>query len=167
MSAEDGIADTLRPHADAAGADVNRIHMLTDVAGHDPDQPFDARPWSMPRDLDVLQKLVTISGARLVIIDPLNAVLGSAVDSYRDQDVRGALKPLSRLAEETGAAVVVVRHLTKGGGTRRPCIEVGARSGSSGQHVRACSWSGTPTTNPGSASSFPRRRATLQRSRPP
>jgi len=116
VSAEDGIADTLRPRADAAGADVNRIHMLTDVAGHDQDRPFDVQPWSMPRDLDVLQQLVARSGARLVVIDPLNAVLGSAVDSYRDQDVRGALKPLSRMAEETGAAVVVVRHLTKGGG---------------------------------------------------
>jgi hypothetical protein len=115
VSAEDGIADTLRPRADAAGADATRVHMLHDVETVDDEGKERVDPWSMPRDLDVLERLVTETGARLVVIDPLNAVLHSSVDSYRDQDIRGALKPLARLAEETGAAVVVVRHLTKGG----------------------------------------------------
>jgi hypothetical protein len=35
---------------------------------------------------------------------------------HRDQDVRRALAPLKTLAEETGVAMVVVRHLNKGGG---------------------------------------------------
>jgi hypothetical protein len=118
VSAEDGIADTLRPRADAAGADVGRVHMLYDVKAIDDKGHERIEPWSMPRDLDMLQRLVTKTGARLVVIDPLNAVLHSSVDSYRDQDIRGALKPLARLAEETGAAVVVIRHLTKGGGSK-------------------------------------------------
>jgi hypothetical protein len=52
----------------------------------------------------------------LVIVDPLMAFLAGDVNSHRDQDVRRALAPLSRLAEKTGAAVVVVRHLNKATG---------------------------------------------------
>ncbi len=116
VSAEDGAADTIRPRLDAAGADVGRVHLLTDVEYADEEGVIHVRPWSMPVDFDVLEKLVMETEARLVIIDPMNAFLVNAVDSHRDQDVRGALAPLARLAEETGPAVVLIRHLTKAGG---------------------------------------------------
>ena len=90
--------------------------MLTDVEYADEEGVIHVRPWSMPVDFDVLEKLVMETEARLVIIDPMNAFLVNAVDSHRDQDVRGALAPLARLAEETGPAVVLIRHLTKAGG---------------------------------------------------
>jgi AAA domain len=48
-----------------------------------------------------------------VIVDPLMAFLSADTNSHRDQDVRKALFRLSMLAEDTGAAVVVVRHLNK------------------------------------------------------
>ena len=51
--------------------------------------------------------------ARLVVIDPLMAYLGSEVNGFKDQDVRRALAPLSAMADRTNAAVVVVRHLRK------------------------------------------------------
>jgi RecA-family ATPase len=54
--------------------------------------------------------------AGLVVIDPLVAFLPKNVDANKDQDVRRALAPLAVLAERTGAAVVVVRHLNKGTG---------------------------------------------------
>jgi putative DNA primase/helicase len=49
----------------------------------------------------------------LVIIDPLNAYLGSGVDAFRDNEVRSVLGPLAQLAERHGVAVVCVSHLTK------------------------------------------------------
>jgi len=49
-----------------------------------------------------------------VVIDPLFAFLSSESDAYRDQDVRRVLHLVKLLAEETGAAVMVVRHPTKG-----------------------------------------------------
>jgi len=116
VSAEDGAGDTIRPRLDAAGADVKRVHLLTDVDFVDDKGCPRRRPWSMPQDLDVLKLLVVETGAHLVVVDPLTAFLASSVDSYRDQDVRGALAPLARLAEETGAAVALVRHLNKAGG---------------------------------------------------
>jgi hypothetical protein len=44
------------------------------------------------------------------------AFMAAEVNSHRDQDVRRALAPLARLAERTGVAVVVIRHLNKGQG---------------------------------------------------
>jgi hypothetical protein len=55
--------------------------------------------------------------ARLVVIDPLAAHLSASINSWKDQEVRRALAPLHRLAEESGAAVVVVAHLNKGQST--------------------------------------------------
>jgi len=115
VSAEDGAGDTIRPRLDAAGAAVERIHLLTEVDYVDDNGCLRRRPWTM-QDLDVLKLLVLEHRAQLVVIDPLMAFLPSSVSSYSDQDVRGALAPLARLAEETGAAVVLVRHLNKAGG---------------------------------------------------
>jgi hypothetical protein len=55
-------------------------------------------------------------GAALLIVDPLMAYLDGDTNSHRDQDVRRALRPLADLAERTGVAVVVIRHLNKAPG---------------------------------------------------
>jgi hypothetical protein len=54
--------------------------------------------------------------AGLIIVDPLTAYLSQYINSHRDADCRRALWPLAELAKETGAAVVVIRHLNKVGG---------------------------------------------------
>ena len=111
LSAEDGIADTIRPRLEAAGADLSRIVVFDDVdAG--PEKGW--RPPIIPDDLGTLADIVRSEQAGLVIIDPLFAFLSSANDSYRDQDIRRALHLVKLLAESTGAAVGVVRHPTKG-----------------------------------------------------
>ncbi|WP_273843177.1 AAA family ATPase [Rubrobacter calidifluminis] len=112
LSAEDGLADTIRPRLDAAGADTSKILALTavrDERGHE-------RQLAIPEDLDLIEDAVRSVGALLVVIDPLMAYLAGDVNSHRDQDVRRALAPLAHLAERTGAAVVVVRHLNKAQG---------------------------------------------------
>jgi hypothetical protein len=109
LSAEDGLADTIRPRLDAAGADTARVVALTSVA--------DAAGERLPTlvDIAVIRAAIVEAGAGLVLIDPLMAYLPGEVNSYRDQDIRRVLAPLAGLAEETGAAVVFIRHLTKGG----------------------------------------------------
>ena len=67
----------------------------------------------LPTDASSLRRTVQTVGAKLVIIDPLSAYLGSEINGFKDQDVRRALRPLTELAQATGAAVVIVRHLTK------------------------------------------------------
>jgi hypothetical protein len=109
LSAEDGLADTIRPRLDAAGADTSKILFLATV----PDEDGHDRLLSIPEDLGLIEKGIWRVGARLVVVDPLMAFLSSNTNSHRDQDVRRALAPLAGLAERSGAAVLVVRHLNK------------------------------------------------------
>lgn len=51
---------------------------------------------------------------RLIVIDPLSAFSSRAITS--DAAARQCLGPLAQLAQRTNTAVIVVRHLTKGGG---------------------------------------------------
>jgi hypothetical protein len=112
LSAEDGLADTIRPRFDAAGGDPSRVVAVSTV----PDEEGNERQLSIPGDLHVIEAAIDRVGAVLVVIDPLMAFLPGEVNSHRDQDVRRALAPLARLAERTGAAIVVVRHLNKATG---------------------------------------------------
>jgi len=109
LSAEDGLADTIRPRLDAAGADVDRVLALATV----PDENCHDRLLSIPDDIPLIEKGIRRVGARLVVVDPLMAFLSGETNSHRDQDVRRALAPLAGLAERTGACVLVVRHLNK------------------------------------------------------
>jgi len=112
LSAEDGLADTIRPRFDAAGGDPSKAVAVSTV----PDAEGNERQIAIPGDLHVIEAAIERVGAVLVVIDPLMAFLPGDVNSHRDQDVRRALAPLARLAERTGAAVVVIRHLNKGTG---------------------------------------------------
>jgi AAA domain len=64
----------------------------------------------------VLEAAIEEIGAKLLVLDPLNAFLPDRVDTRTDHHIRRALKPLAALAERTGVAVVVIRHLNKSGG---------------------------------------------------
>jgi hypothetical protein len=100
-----GASDTIRPRFDAAGGDPNRALLLGD------DEPF-----AIPGDIPRLERAVRQVDASLVVIDPIMAFLSGDMNSNRDQDVRRALTPLKRMAERTGAAVLLVRHLNKSQG---------------------------------------------------
>jgi len=122
LNAEDDIGDTIRPRLEAAGADLARCWVLPDV--HPEGAP--PRPPELPADLFLLEDLVKSKGAALVILDPLMALLSGSVDSHRDQDVRRVLASLAAMAARTGAAVVIVRHMNKGGtGGSAPVPRVG------------------------------------------
>lgn len=110
-SAEDGVADTIRPRLDAAGGDPDKVLDLATV-----EDGYDGRFLSIPEDMDVLRRAIERVDAKLVIVDPLTAFLSGKLNAHKDQDVRRGLTPLARLAEEKGAAVVVVRHLNKAEG---------------------------------------------------
>jgi hypothetical protein len=111
LSAEDGLADTIKPRLDAAGADLTRIVALCGVSDRPGELP------ALPSDLGVLEATIVGHDAALVIVDPLMAYLDPSVNSWRDQDVRRALGPLMTVAERTGCAIVGVRHLNKSAGT--------------------------------------------------
>jgi len=112
MSAEDGLADTIRPRLDAADADTKRILALTTKI----DAQGTEQMVSIPEDLPLIEHEIERIGARLVVLDPLMAFLSGDTNSHKDQDVRRALAPLAALAQRTGAAILIVRHLNKTSG---------------------------------------------------
>lgn len=115
ISAEDDPADTLRPRLEAAGADLQRIHVLDQVSYSDEDGVTRNRPWSF-RDTEALDYLlVSKPTCKLVVIDPLSAYLAGA-DSHKNSDVRSLLAPLAELAARRAVAVLTVSHLNKGAG---------------------------------------------------
>ncbi len=110
LSAEDGLGDTIRPRLEAAGADLSRIVALDSC----PDsEGTDEHPPVLPDDLEWIKKSIERVNARLVIVDPLMAFLSGNTNSHRDQDIRRVLARMAALAEETGVAIVVIRHLNK------------------------------------------------------
>ena len=114
LSAEDGLADTIRPRLDAMGADVSRVHALEAAR----DKAAGERWFSLSRDLEQLRQAVEAKRARCVVIDPLSAYMGNGTDTYKDSAVRSIIAPLAKMAEEMGVAVVGIAHLTKSSDTR-------------------------------------------------
>lgn len=97
------IPDEVHARLHACGANLDRMFVWDQ---NDPVVLPDHIPW--------LEAMVHEHSARLVVVDPVMAFLGPNANS--DQSVRRALGPLAAMAERTGASVVLVRHLTKGGG---------------------------------------------------
>jgi hypothetical protein len=112
MSAEDGLADTLRPRLDAADADVSRVHALTGWRLTDERGEQIEGAVSLG-DIPVLEQALTEVKPKLVIVDPLQAYLGAKVDMHRANEVRPLLSALGNLAERHECAVVCIRHLNK------------------------------------------------------
>jgi len=107
MTAEDGLADTLRPRLDKAGANVNHIFALT---GWMNDEKTGAISLS---DLPMIEETIQQTKAVMIVIDPLQAYLGSGVDMHRANEVRPILSGLAGLAEKYKVAVICIRHLGK------------------------------------------------------
>jgi RecA-family ATPase len=105
MSAEDGLADTVRPRLDAAGADVSKVHAIEGVPLIDEDTgERTLRPPSLA-DVAALEDAINRTGARLLIIDVLMAYLPAGADSHKDQDIRRVLSRLAALADRTGCTI--------------------------------------------------------------
>jgi hypothetical protein len=116
LSAEDGLADTIKPRLEAAGADTSRISSLSTVWEGREERRHE-RTLSLPEDIPLIEHEIRCVEAKLVIVDPLMAFLPKKIDAHKDQDVRRALAPFASMAERTGVAVQVVRHLSKSEGT--------------------------------------------------
>jgi hypothetical protein len=111
MTAEDGIADTIRTRADAAGADVEKIFYLESVT----DEEGRPSTFDMAQDLALLAEHVrAIGDVALVVIDPITAYMGAGkLDTHKTSDVRAVLSPLKDFADTHGVAVVALTHPSK------------------------------------------------------
>jgi archaellum biogenesis ATPase FlaH len=107
MSAEDGLADTIRPRLEDMGADIRKVvalRGLTDGEGQE-------RPLTLA-DLDVIERAIIEHRPALVIVDPIIAYVAGK-DTHKANEVRSLLAPLAALAEKYKIAVLAIRHLNK------------------------------------------------------
>lgn len=113
ISAEDGGADTIWPRLEAAGADLDRVHIIEGI-----NDELGRRPFNLVVDLDKLDEVLrNVRKPRLVIIDPINACLSSTnVHRFNPNNVtqvRALLGHLEALAAKRRVAIVCVTHFTK------------------------------------------------------
>jgi len=118
LTAEDALAQVVRPRLDMLGADASRYEVLAGMRDEDALDSSGDRAPALPQDLWALEEALSGGLYDLVIIDPINAFLPGDLDAHRDVAVRSVLAPLASLAERTGVAVLVIMHLTKGGRDR-------------------------------------------------
>lgn len=106
QSAEDGLADTIKPRLEASGADCFRVLVIDES----------------DRELSLcderLEQAVQETGARLIVLDPLQAYLGDNVDMHRANEVRPIFKRLCAMADQTGCAVILIGHMNKAQGLK-------------------------------------------------
>lgn len=126
MSAEDDPSDTMLPRLLVAGGDPDEVLILNEVPEIAEDGSailnklgLPAMRWlGLPDDIDLIEQAVINMNAAVIVIDPIMAFLSPDVSSNSDQDVRRALSPLALMAQRTGVAVILVRHLNKSGGVK-------------------------------------------------
>ncbi len=101
QTAEDGLADTIKPRLTAMAADCNRVLVI------------DESEKELTMGDRRLEQAIRETGAGLAILDPLQAYLGDGVDMHRANEVRPIFKRLGQVAEATGCAIVLIGHMNK------------------------------------------------------
>jgi len=108
ITAEDGLADTIKKRARKCGADLDRIFVIPTASMF----PEDMQPFSLARP-HLLSAAIEEREAKLVILDPLTAFLGATVDMHRANEVRPLMTTLVGIADKHNCAMVAIRHWTK------------------------------------------------------
>ena len=104
QTAEDGLADTVKPRLEKAQADCNNIFVIdeTDV--------------SLSMLDERIEQAILKEKAKLMILDPIQAYLGAKMDMNRANEARDMTKHLGQVEERTGCAIVLIGHMNKNAG---------------------------------------------------
>ena len=106
QTAEDGIEDTIKPRLEKAGADCSMIRVIDETV----------KELSMTDDR--LEQAIIETGARLIILDPIQAYIGATVDMHRANEIRPVLKHLGIIAEKHNCAIILIGHMNKASGSK-------------------------------------------------
>lgn len=106
QTAEDGLADTVKPRLESAGADCTRIMVI------------DESDKSLSMADERLEEAIKKTNAKLLILDPIQAYLGGGMDMNRANEERDMTKRLGALAEKYKCAIVLIGHMNKAGGSK-------------------------------------------------
>ena len=106
QTAEDGLADTVKPRLELAGANCERIMVI------------DESDKSLSMIDERLEEAIQKTGAKLLILDPIQAYLGGGMDMNRANEARDMTKKLGALAERTRCAIILIGHMNKAAGNK-------------------------------------------------
>ena len=106
QTAEDSLAETIKPRLVAAKCDCSRVKVIDDS---DKALSFlDSR----------IEQALEETRARLIVLDPLQAFLGGRnCNMNLASEVRPLMKRLANIGEKYSCAILLVGHLNKGAGT--------------------------------------------------
>ena len=106
QTAEDGLGDTVKPRLMEAEADLDRVLVI------------DEAKRELTLSDERIEKAITQNGARLIILDPIQAYMGEKTDMNRANEVRPIFRRLGEIAQETGCAIILIGHLNKAAGSQ-------------------------------------------------
>lgn len=104
LSAEDGLADTVKPRLLASGADCERVFAPQGKFTFD------------EKGLSFLSEMIAEYRPLLVIIDPLFAYTGAKVDINKANEARAISTRLADIAENLDTSLFLIRHFNKAKG---------------------------------------------------
>ena len=105
QTAEDGIADTIKPRLETMAVNFHNIYFVDESE----------EPLSLSESYDDIERAMKDLNPRLMIFDPLQAYLGANVDMHRANEVRPVLSRIGHLAEKYNCAVIFIMHNSKTG----------------------------------------------------
>jgi hypothetical protein len=114
QTAEDGLADTVKPRLELAGADCERIVVI------------DESDKSLSMVDERLEEAIQKTKAKLLILDPIQAYLGGGMDMNRANEARDMTKKLGMLAEKYKCAIVLIGHMNKASGNKAAYRGIGS-----------------------------------------
>lgn len=106
QTAEDGLADTVKPRLEAAGADCSNVLVI------------DESDRSLSMIDERIEKAISDTGAKILILDPIQAYLGGGMDMNRANEARDMTKKLGGLAEKYKCAILLIGHMNKASGNK-------------------------------------------------
>ena len=99
---EDGIEDTIIPRLEQSGANINNFFFIKEGFGP-----------ATTLDRGTIEQVIIETGAKLLIIDPIQILLGRGCYTGDFGAVRSYMDMLAMVANQTGCAVILIGHLNK------------------------------------------------------
>ena len=106
QTAEDGLADTVKPRLEKAGADCEQILVI------------DESDKSLSMIDERIEEALKATGAKMLILDPIQAYLGGGMDMNRANEAREMTKRLGQLADKYECAIILIGHMNKAAGNK-------------------------------------------------
>ena len=101
QTAEDGLGDTVKPRLIEAEADLDRVLVI------------DEAKRELTLSDERIERAIRQTGARLIILDPIQAYMGEKTDMNRANEVRPMFRRLADVAGVPGAPLSLSDTSTK------------------------------------------------------